>query len=52
MVVVISHDDRYFHLADQLLKFENGEIVENYRPERAQPKAVLPIDNLSVTFTI
>jgi putative pyoverdin transport system ATP-binding/permease protein len=26
-VLVISHDDRYFHLADRLLKLEYGQIV-------------------------
>ena len=27
-VVVITHDDRYFHLADQLIVMENGKIVK------------------------
>ncbi|MBX3713997.1 MAG: cyclic peptide export ABC transporter [Lysobacter sp.] len=27
-VVVVSHDDRYFHVADQLLIMEDGNIVE------------------------
>jgi putative ATP-binding cassette transporter len=27
-VLVISHDDRYFHLADQLIKLEYGQRVE------------------------
>ncbi|SDC78807.1 cyclic peptide export ABC transporter [Paraburkholderia lycopersici] len=27
-VVVISHDDRYFHLADRYIKFEYGQLVE------------------------
>jgi putative pyoverdin transport system ATP-binding/permease protein len=27
-VVVVSHDDRYFHVADQLLIMEDGKIVE------------------------
>jgi putative pyoverdin transport system ATP-binding/permease protein len=26
-VLVVSHDDRYFHLADRLLKLEYGQIV-------------------------
>jgi len=26
-VLVISHDDRYFHLADKVVKFEGGKIV-------------------------
>ncbi len=25
-LVVITHDDKYFHLADRLIKFENGQI--------------------------
>ncbi len=28
-VLIISHDDRYFHLADQLLKLEYGQIVND-----------------------
>jgi putative ATP-binding cassette transporter len=27
-VVVITHDDRYFHLGDQVIKLEEGKIVE------------------------
>lgn len=26
-VLVISHDDRYFHLADRLLRMENGQLI-------------------------
>ena len=26
-VIVISHDDRYFHLADQLIRMENGRVI-------------------------
>ncbi|CAG8999280.1 MAG: ABC transporter ATP-binding/permease protein YojI [Candidatus Celerinatantimonas neptuna] len=33
LVVVITHDDRYFDLADQLIKFENGQIIKNIRPD-------------------
>lgn len=29
-VVAISHDDRYFHVADQILVMENGKLVEGY----------------------
>jgi len=28
MVIVITHDDRYFHLADKLVRMENGKILE------------------------
>lgn len=30
-VVVVSHDDRYFHLADKVVKFEGGKIVSMTR---------------------
>lgn len=32
-VFVISHDDRYYGLADRVLKLEDGRLVEDYRPE-------------------
>ncbi|MDW6005404.1 cyclic peptide export ABC transporter [Vibrio mangrovi] len=34
-IVVISHDDRYFELADQLIEMEDGQIVQisNSQPE-------------------
>jgi putative ATP-binding cassette transporter len=28
MVIVITHDDRYFHLADKLVRMENGKILK------------------------
>ncbi|MCG7756417.1 MAG: hypothetical protein LZF63_07135, partial [Nitrosomonas sp.] len=28
-VVVITHDDHYYHLADRCVRIENGQIVEN-----------------------
>jgi putative pyoverdin transport system ATP-binding/permease protein len=28
IIIVVTHDDRYFHCADQLIKLENGVIVE------------------------
>ncbi len=30
LLVVISHDDRYFHLADRMLCMKSGKIVENH----------------------
>jgi ABC-type siderophore export system fused ATPase/permease subunit len=27
-IIVISHDDRYFHCADKIIKLENGVIQE------------------------
>ena len=32
LVVVITHDDRYFHLGDQIIKLEDGKIVEYVSP--------------------
>ena len=34
-LIVISHDDRYFHLADRILHMENGRIVEERPAARA-----------------
>ncbi|MCF6437467.1 MULTISPECIES: cyclic peptide export ABC transporter [Pseudoalteromonas] len=28
MVIVITHDDRYFHLADKVVKMENGQVAQ------------------------
>jgi len=36
-VVVISHDDRYFHLADRLIRLESGQLREDTSPEEASP---------------
>ena len=36
-VIVISHDDRYYHLADRIIKLELGRIVSSpYVPAEAQ----------------
>jgi putative ATP-binding cassette transporter len=26
-VVVVTHDERYFHLADRLIKMQDGQII-------------------------
>jgi putative pyoverdin transport system ATP-binding/permease protein len=31
-VLVISHDDRYFHLADRVIRMESGCLTFNGRP--------------------
>jgi putative ATP-binding cassette transporter len=36
-IVVISHDDRYFHVADRLVRMENGQVAEDAR----QPQALV-----------
>ncbi len=33
LVVVITHDDRYFHLGDQVIKLEDGKVVEYVKAE-------------------
>jgi len=33
-VVVITHDDRYFHLGDRVVKLEDGHIVEAWKPHQ------------------
>lgn len=39
-VVVITHDDRYFHLGNQVIKLEDGKIVEAWRPESGSARVV------------
>jgi putative ATP-binding cassette transporter len=39
-VFVISHDDRYFHLADRLVRLEAGQIISNLRTDAKQPDAL------------
>jgi len=39
-VIVVTHDDAYFHVADRVLKMDFGKIVSEYRhPGRAQSAA-------------
>ncbi len=35
-LIVISHDDRYFHLADSVIKFDNGNAIELNPSEAGQ----------------
>lgn len=39
-VLVITHDDRWFPLADQLVKLERGQVVERGSPATAGPAPV------------
>jgi len=44
-VLVISHDDRYFHLADRLIRMENGQVIaveENSHAIAAKSHSVAP----------
>lgn len=38
-VIVISHDDRYFHLADRLLQLESGQLIADTRPGESRASA-------------
>lgn len=31
-IIVVSHDDRYFHLADRIVKLESGKLAQEYAP--------------------
>ncbi|HJT21112.1 MAG TPA: hypothetical protein VJ746_11615, partial [Nitrospira sp.] len=31
-VIVITHDDRFFHLGDRIIKLEDGQLVEAEAP--------------------
>lgn len=39
-VFVISHDDSYFHVADRIVKLEDGKIVANYLQSERQGSSV------------
>ncbi len=40
-VVVICHDDRYFHVADRIVKLDDGKVVHEETPVRpARPAAI------------
>ncbi len=38
-VVVISHDDRYYHMADRIVKLESGKIVPHAAPDDKQGRS-------------
>jgi putative ATP-binding cassette transporter len=39
-VLVISHDDRYFYLADRCIKLEEGQIVAMEKPATAGKQSI------------
>ncbi|MBO1013722.1 cyclic peptide export ABC transporter [Achromobacter sp. SD115] len=43
-VLVISHDDRYFHLADRLIRMENGQVVAVETPAGCKPVKSAPAE--------
>lgn len=42
LIIVVTHDDKYFHLADKLVKMESGRIAEIYQSE--SNKKVEPVE--------
>ncbi len=40
-VLVISHDDKYYYLADRIVKLDNGQVDSDTRREASQLSAVL-----------
>jgi putative pyoverdin transport system ATP-binding/permease protein len=34
-IIVITHDDRYFHIADKVIKMESGKVVKQAQPEES-----------------
>jgi putative ATP-binding cassette transporter len=32
-IIAITHDDRYFHISDQVIRMEYGQIIEQWRPD-------------------
>jgi putative pyoverdin transport system ATP-binding/permease protein len=40
-VCVISHDDRYYHIADRIIKFENGQILNDQQVNRERAKEMV-----------
>jgi putative ATP-binding cassette transporter len=47
--LVISHDDRYFHLADRLIRMESGCLTYDSRAAKGEP-ALSPAFALHGTF--
>ncbi len=41
-VVVITHDDRYFHMGDRVVKLDYGRIVESWRPSEQRDSEPAP----------
>jgi len=39
-VLVITHDDRYFHLADRLVRLESGKLLATEQLDGEQPTSV------------
>jgi putative ATP-binding cassette transporter len=42
-VLVISHDDHYYHTADRLVKLDYGQIEYDIKPDLIEPRAAAPM---------
>jgi putative ATP-binding cassette transporter len=40
-VIVISHDERYFHLADRVVKLELGHVVQEIDKQKLEKTSAL-----------
>lgn len=49
-VIAITHDDRYFHVADKLIRMEYGKVAEHWRPEGEKPVHTL-FSNTEMPFS-
>ena len=49
LIIAVSHDDRYFHIADRLIKMEYGHIIYNQAPEEDFFLDMQTMDKLKVT---
>jgi putative ATP-binding cassette transporter len=47
-VVVISHDDRYFHVADKVLVMEDGQLIRVDRPSTSPRSPADVVDQIAV----
>lgn len=47
-LLVISHDDRYFHLADRLIRMENGQVVAVETPSKRASKNAPAVEVIAV----
>jgi putative ATP-binding cassette transporter len=53
-ILVISHDDRYFHLADRLLRMENGRLTHDHQQSLTKdaPAIITPPAMVAATSSI
>lgn len=42
LVIIITHDDRYFHMADRVIKIEDGQIERIWSPQSASAVLAAP----------